>query len=255
MVSSLELLGFTHPSKLPPPPMWMIKESIFYDNKMVLKDELKKKTVKELRAIVKKYNADVSIRRYSTMKKDDLIEAMLAKEVMSKIKDAPEVKPAPAPTKRPRVEVEIEEDEPVQGPRNLKKGFGIKRMPKKPAPAPTNSVSTSTKRIDLGMFRTHALLPLLVRRGSKEKYWLKNEGEIFADRERDLEKRAKEFKKTATPEEAKAIDLLVKIHKTAIEMKNKGTFKNFGFYQTIMRNKKEINKTLREAKLKVLPRD
>jgi len=96
---------------------------------MVLKDELKKKTVKELRAIVKKYNADVSIRRYSTMKKDDLIEAMLAKEVMSKIKDAPEVKPAPAPTKRPRVEVEIEEDEE---PRTTKKGFGIKRMPKQP---------------------------------------------------------------------------------------------------------------------------
>jgi hypothetical protein len=51
------------------------------------------------------------------MKKADLIEAMLAKEVMSKIKDAPEVKPAPAPTK-------------IEEPRTTKKGFGIKRMPK-----------------------------------------------------------------------------------------------------------------------------
>ena len=114
MVSSLELLGFTDPEKLPPPTERMLKEIIykeFFDNnKMALKDKLRKKNLKELRAIVKKYNADVMIRGYSKMKKDDLIEAMISKDVMKKIKDAPELKEEKKPAKG--AQVVVEDDEP-----------------------------------------------------------------------------------------------------------------------------------------------
>ena len=184
-------------------------------------DDLNKMKVVDIKKHVRDYNEHYKIAGYSKLKKDQIINMILTAQ--NRIRNASK-STAPAPA---------------------------------PAPAPTNTQSKPAKRIDLGIFRTSALLPLLNRKGNKEKYWLKNEGETFAkDKQRgDLEKRAKEFKKTATPEEVKAIDMLVEIHNTAVNMAKKGTFKNFGFYNTIMRNKNEINKTLKEAKLKGLPRD
>jgi hypothetical protein len=71
-------------------------------------------TVKELREMVKKYNATVAIQRYTSMKKAELIEEMLKKGVIEKLKSAPELKKAPEKKKPPAPE--IEEDEPKKAP-------------------------------------------------------------------------------------------------------------------------------------------
>ena len=120
MVSSLT--RFTEPSNLPPPPEWMLKEVeefIFYsDNKMKVEDMrsgLSAMTVKELRAMVKKYNADVAIQRYSSMKKADLIEAMLKKGVIEKLTKAPELKKAPVKKEEPK-KAPVKKEEPAKPP-------------------------------------------------------------------------------------------------------------------------------------------
>ncbi len=69
---------------------------------------LTKMTLPRLRAIVKKYDADVIISGYSKMKKKDLVERMLEKDVMKKLKGAEEIK---APEKKPKMKKEVKKKE------------------------------------------------------------------------------------------------------------------------------------------------
>ena len=70
---------------------------------MTVREALEKMTLPRLRAIVKKYDADVIISKYSKMKKKDLVERMLEKDVMKKLKGAEETQAAP---KKPRMKKE-----------------------------------------------------------------------------------------------------------------------------------------------------
>ena len=63
-------------------------------------EELESMTVKQVRALVRKHNLHVALKRYSTMKKIPLIKAFLAKKP---IKPAEGMLPPPAPKKRQAV--------------------------------------------------------------------------------------------------------------------------------------------------------
>ncbi len=133
---------------------------------MTAREALLKMTLPRLRAIVKKYDADVIISKYSTMKKKDLVERMLEKDVMKKLRGAEEIK---APEKKPRMKKEEkkkeekpvakkEEDKPqVVAPRNLTKGFGIRRTVKK------SKVDDILKLIEDSKDMDRSELPALIR--------------------------------------------------------------------------------------------
>jgi hypothetical protein len=195
---------------------------------MAVADELRKRNLKELRAIVKKYNADVMIKRYSTMKKADLIEAMLKKEVMAKIKSAPELKPAAKPAAKP--------SEPAQGPRDLRKGFGIRRavkrggekmlfekwreMIKKPRSQMTDDEEDDIEEIMSELYTSDDTTP--VQRKELESYAKRSRiGERFIT---TSAQKVLQFKKAIERMSGDSIEMLKKA-KPAIEKLYKGPFK------------------------------
>ncbi len=95
---------------------------------------------------LKKEISKVNIKKYSKLTKPQLVELMMKyKERFGHIKMAEK------PARAPRAAKPKKEDKPgpVQGPRNLIKGFGIKRLPKKEEPkkeAPKKKATAKPKK-------------------------------------------------------------------------------------------------------------
>jgi hypothetical protein len=185
-------------------------------------DEMEKMKVAEIKAHVRAYNEHFAIRGYSKLNKSQLISEVLTAQM--RIRNAG--KPAPKPAEKPT-------------PQKITK----------PEPDSTGR----KRRTQLGIFRTDALLPLVSPQG---KYQTANDGKVFVkefSREK-VRERAERLQKDATPAEKTAIEALLKIFNLAVSLNEENRFVKLFSAVTKTGEFAKLNKALKEANLKPLPR-
>ncbi|MGI9556182.1 MAG: hypothetical protein ACR2M9_04900 [Cyanophyceae cyanobacterium] len=186
-------------------------------------EEMEKMKVAEIKAHVRAFNEHFAIRGYSKLNKSQLISEVLTAQM--RIRNAAS-KPAPKPTEKPTPQ-KITKPEPVMTDRK--------------------------RRTELGRFRTSALLPLINDQG---KYQKSSVGKTFVEepQQKSIRNIAERLQKDATPAEKNAIEALLKIFNLAVSLNEENKFVKLFSAVTKTGEFAKLNKALKEANLKPLPR-